>query len=417
MKRLKHIISILDTYQGIVLIAINVTLLIAGLFYSVILGNTLRYPDEKEYYAIANNLVTRGIYSIDGLHPTAYRPPGYPLLLSVLMFLGSNVVALRFFNFVLFAGTLFFLHKLTKNSFNRAAAALSIFILLLYPVLFYTAGTLYPQTFGSFLFLIFLYLIFQSERYSTKRALLAGLVVGYLILTISTFVFVFAVTLLYLILRRRPFKEVAIIFLTASLVIAPWIMRNYITFDAFIPFATNSGINLLLGNSPNTTANAGVNVDLSAYTAHAKTLSEIERDAYYRSMALHFIIENPSRAFILYLQKLLNHFNFRNELATKSEASIFKDTIMFLSFYPLLLIAVARFLLFKKYPLSQIEKYFAVIYVLNAFFQAIFFTRIRFRLSFDLLLISIAASFISNILHQSQLEGKQVRSDYFDADR
>ncbi|MCA9257139.1 MAG: hypothetical protein KDA33_15940, partial [Phycisphaerales bacterium] len=36
------------------------------------------------YGEIADHLAETGRYSIDGLHPTGYRPPAFPLLLSVL---------------------------------------------------------------------------------------------------------------------------------------------------------------------------------------------------------------------------------------------------------------------------------------------------------------------------------------------
>lgn len=81
-------------------------------------------------------------------------------------------------------------------------------------------------------------------------------------------------------------------------------------------------------------------------------MSEVERDNYYRSEAISFIKANKSRALILYLQKLLNHFSYRNELATKAEASRFKDIVMLITFYPLLLLIGIRFALFKRYHLS-----------------------------------------------------------------
>jgi hypothetical protein len=397
--KLNHVICYLDIKRARTLNVVISALVFLGLAYSIMLGNGLSYLDEKEYYAIARNLVTQGSYSLDGLHPTAYRPPGYPFLLSFLILLGSNVVALRVFNFICYAGSIFCLQKLIRFRVDPTAGTISTIAPLLYPVLFYTAGTLYPQIVASFLFLTFVALIFWSDQTSGRRALLAGLVMGCLILTVPSFVAVLFATLVFFLLRRKGGKMTMVILLSTAATLAPWAVRNYLAFGEFIPFATNSGVNLFVGNSQKTTGNSGVNVDLSAYDAQTTHMSEIQKDAYYRSLAIDFIKKDKGRAILLYFEKLLNNFNFRNELANKGEASNFKDFIMFLTYYPILLIALARFMFWKKYPLHEIEKYFATVYVSNALFQAIFFTRIRFRLPFDFVLIGIAAIFISRILH------------------
>jgi hypothetical protein len=47
--------------------------------------------------------------------------------------------------------------------------------------------------------------------------------------------------------------------------------------------------------------------------------------------------------------------------------------------------------------LDPFERLLTFIYVSNAFYQAIFFTRIRFRLPFEYLLIAMAAIFIAKL--------------------
>jgi 4-amino-4-deoxy-L-arabinose transferase-like glycosyltransferase len=403
--KITHIISFLERNERIVILNLSAIVIITGLIYSISLGNTLRYPDEKEYYSIASNIVTNGSYSLDGIHPTTYRPPAYPLFLSLFLFIGFKIIHLRILNFIMLAGSMFLLYKVVQKHSSTIAGLISVFLIMFYPVLFYSAGTLYPQTFGSFLLMIFVYYIFFNERYSNKRSILAGLAIGILMLSISTFVFVFVVTLLFLIFHRRDFKTASLVILVSCIVVAPWVARNYLVLNAFVPFSTNSGINLLLGNSPNTMPNSGVNVDLSMYSSRTSSMSEIQKDTYYRSEAIRFITENKEKAVTLYVKKVLNYFNYRNELATKMEASASRDLLMLFTYAPLFFLFVFRICLFKKYPLSNIEIYFVIVYILNACFQAIFFTRIRYRLPYDFLLIGLVSIFLSNVLKRPSRVG------------
>jgi 4-amino-4-deoxy-L-arabinose transferase-like glycosyltransferase len=395
--KFKHIIPFLERNECTVILILATIVIIAGSIYSISLGDALRYHDEREYYSIASNLVTNGSYSLDGIHPTAYRQPGYPLFLSLFLFIGFKIIHLRILNFIMLAGSMYLLYKVVQKHFTTIAGFISVILIMCYPVLFYTAGTLYPQTFGSFLLMIFIYYIFFNECYSNKRSILAGLAIGILMLSISTFVFVFVVTLLFLIFHRRDFKTASLVILVSCIVVAPWVARNYLVLNAFVPFSTNSGINLLIGNSPNTLPNSGVNVDLSMYSSQTSSMGEIQKDTYYRSEAIRFITENKEKAVTLYIKKVLNYFNYRNELATKMEASASRDLLMLFTYVPLLVLFIFRICLFKKYPLGDIEKYFVILYILNALVQAIFFTRIRFRLPYDFLLIGLVSIFLSNV--------------------
>jgi hypothetical protein len=270
--------------------------------------------------------------------------------------------------------------------------------------LFYAAGTLYPQTLGSLLFLVLLQLLSKREKTLTKDALLGGLVFGVLVLTISSFVFSLLVVVLWVGFSKGwvGVRVALIILLTALLPVGIWSARNYAVLNSFVFVSSNVGTNLLYGNSENTTPNAGSSVDISRYLAQTAGMNEIERDSYYRRQAFEFIQENKSKVLELYLFKVLNYFNYRNELVTKSEASPAKDAFMLLTYGPLLLLFCIRILMFKRFAITDLEWLFIALYLSNAFFQALFFTRIRFRLPYDFLLISVVAVFISNILSGSK---------------
>ncbi len=49
--------------------------MMAGLGYSLYLGDAVRYFDERMYLDMGRNLAELSIFSKDGVHPTSVRPP------------------------------------------------------------------------------------------------------------------------------------------------------------------------------------------------------------------------------------------------------------------------------------------------------------------------------------------------------
>jgi hypothetical protein len=80
--------------------------------------------------------------------------------------------------------------------------------------------------------------------------------------------------------------------------------------------STNSGENLLVGNSENTKPLDGRNVDISSYESVARAMDEVERDRYYRDQAIQYILGHPLESSKMYLLKVVNYFNYRNNLVT-----------------------------------------------------------------------------------------------------
>ena len=384
----------------ILLVLVSVVVL-SGTLYSFSLGNNLRYLDERVYYKLGTNIITSHQYSFDGKHPTAYRPPGYPLILSLFIFFGANIVHLRILNFVALGLCMYLLHKILKERSSPFAATVGTLFVVCYPVLFYTAGTLYPQTIGSLLFLVTIFLLTRNTK-SYRTFVILGLLFGYLILTIPIFVFVLFIIAMWFYFSKSSIVKKGIsttIFIAFSLV-GVWSARHYAVFKSLVFVSSNSGFMMLTGNSENTTPNAGPTVDISKYEAEATQLqlNEVERDSYYRSKAIVWILSHKVKALKLIFLKFLNYFNYRNDLATKSEASSAKDILMLVTYGPLLLLFVSRILFMRLLKPSTFEVLLIILYVSSALFYAIFFTRIRYRLPFDFLLIGVAAMFVQDIL-------------------
>lgn len=373
--------------------------LVAGLIYSLYLGESLRYPDEYDYIKIAHNIIDNRGFSLDGNRPTAYRPPVYPGILAITVFAGGNIFLCRLLNYLALSASLFLVYLLVRKQAGYYAGVVAIVLTLYYPIVFYTAGTLYPQTIATLLLLAIVYLYFGYGVKNGKLIILIGILFGLLILTVPTFIFAFFFFCFWILYehRKQRIKHVCALIVSCCLVVCPWTARNYAAFDSFVLVSSNAGLNLLLGNSENTTPNAGVNVDISSYGDAVVGMDEAEKDHYYARSAFDYILNNPWRAIRLYAFKFLNYFNYRNILFTKSEVSRLRELVMLFSYGPLLLLALVRLAAMRKFPLTRYERFAFFLYLLNGAFAAIFFTRIRFRVPFDFLLISICAIFLARV--------------------
>jgi hypothetical protein len=181
-------------------------------------------------------------------------------------------------------------------------------------------------------------------------------------------------------------------------VVLPWSVRNLVVMGAPVTVSTNSGRNLLLGNAEGTSMDSGTLVDLGEADVEALKLGEVERDRYYRDAALKAMCADPVGTLRLYGLKLLNYFNYRSGLATASEAAWWKDAVMLATYAPLLALLLIRLALARRFPLERVEWLLLVLYVGNAFLAAVFFTRLRFRIPFDWMLIALDVLFVGRCI-------------------
>ena len=345
---------------------------------------------------MADNMLHHGTYSYyrERIFPTAFHPPGYPLLLASLRAVKGGIPAERMLNFAALALCVLLMVRMLKGRGSVVGARWAPVLVLCYPVLFFTAGTLYPQIIATALFLLVLLMI---EAYPATRArmLAVGAVQGFLLLVSPSFILVLPLVLAmpYILRKSVPLSRVLCVAAGILLILAPWIARNYLTFHSFILLSTNGGKTLLLGNSETSAPNKGESVDLSRYDAvvEARMMSEPEVDRFYRDKALEWMAGNPQKASLLYVRKLLNYFNYRNELATKGQESRLRDLVMFFTYYPLLLLVLVRLCLIRRSPLTRFEGVLLAFYLMSALTNAVFLPRIRYRLPFDALIICLAA--------------------------
>ena len=385
---------IIRPWMGTALLVIATSLLVLWT------GTDLRFPDEIDYAGLADSLRGGNGFRMPDGALTAYRPPGFPFFLWAAAHTGHEILTAKLLQALLLGATALVCSDILKRLGARFTA-LPAWMILTYPVLLFTAATLYPQTLGSFLFVCVLWLMFFHS--SLISALLAGLLLGFLILNIPAFMLTAPILACVLLAQstlsfRHRILRVSFLTVFALAVVAPWTYRNYKVFETFVPVSTNSGLNLFLGNSPGTTPGSGIRVDRSHLDEDLDNLPEIERDRRYRQLAVDWIRTHPRKAFRLYLGKALHYFHFTNRLATASESGIGRDVIMLLTWGPLLTLFLIRPLFWKRFPFHPFERAIWILVVSNVFLSAIFFTRIRFRIPFDVLIILANAFFFNRLL-------------------
>lgn len=214
-----------------------------------------RYSTEfvDLYDQIANNLVQGNGYRIDADMPqTMVREPGYPLFLAVVFKIGGyHIEAVRLANLLLVVGICFAMMRLAKRvTGDEVIGVIAVLMFLFHP------GTLIAEARGgteiaflSVLMVFMLALLRAVEGEELWRYLLAGLILGVVVLVRSTPLFFPLFLLIYLAFtakgasgRMRLAFNVAVLVLGMVVVMVPWVIRNYGLVHQFVPTATVQGL-------------------------------------------------------------------------------------------------------------------------------------------------------------------------------
>ncbi|GIW01783.1 MAG: hypothetical protein KatS3mg058_3186 [Roseiflexus sp.] len=208
------------------------------------------YPlggDEQEYLNQALTLLRTRQY----VELRLMRPPLYAIFLAACIVAFDLLIQnLRLVQAIISAATIAPLYLLTMRLFdNRRIAIVAGLLAALNYTLAFTATELLTETLFLFAVTTIFALLSCSTSASRWRALIAGICLGALALLRSVALPLLALGAIWLGLQAG--KRAATTFaLTAILVIAPWTLRNYLTYDALIIIDTTGAENLWLDNDP-----------------------------------------------------------------------------------------------------------------------------------------------------------------------
>jgi 4-amino-4-deoxy-L-arabinose transferase-like glycosyltransferase len=180
-----------------------------------------------------------------------FHPPLYPYFIGASYALFGSLKAVRALQAGLGALLVPAVGRVGRRAFGGKAGLLAAALAAFYPELVWFSVHFWAET----LFLVLLWwgleeLLRADAESSTPRAAVAGLLFGLAILTRETLLYFVPVAALFLAARRpRAWARGGALLGAALLTVAPWTLRNWIVYDAFVPVSTAGALNLFQGNA------------------------------------------------------------------------------------------------------------------------------------------------------------------------
>lgn len=205
--------------------------------------------DAIEYDGLANSIL-KGEYSLDGIK-SMEREPGYPLYRAIIKSFTQNLFVILIIQVILFCGTIYIVGLVCKEIdperwlWGYFGASLS------YGLAFYASTHISEILTGFLLSLVGLFLIRGIKEPKTKYWFYVSFFCSLLILTRYPYALILPVSLFMLAktgLKHKINKKVIlrnslIYFFVATIIISPWLMRNYNAFGE-VNIAGRSGAGL-----------------------------------------------------------------------------------------------------------------------------------------------------------------------------
>ncbi len=194
----------------------------------------------------------------EGYAPTAWEEPLYPLLLaaSLTVFGEHGRVVMVVVHVLCFAATLGVVYQLGRRLAGPDAGLTAVALLLLIaPSLFAVLQDLTNVSLAALLVGICAWLTLRClERPSPARAAGLGCALGVSALVQATTLGFLPLAVLWVLAargagRQWPWRAALTVIAVAAMIIAPWTLRNYLTFDAFVPVKNGLGFIADLTNS------------------------------------------------------------------------------------------------------------------------------------------------------------------------
>lgn len=303
--------------------------------------NTQPIYDFKHYHDLAMSLLYNGTYAMpEGLdyikqstdyiqqgvqYPTAFRPPGYPLLLAAIYAVWPSILAAKLAN--VFFGMVWIVcaYLLGRKYFSERVGLWAAFLTAIFPPAIGYTSILGTEVVSVALLLFILCLQVYRVGGRITGPLIQGALIGFLAL-VKPYFAVFPVLHLMIMWwlnkesaaphhKRKAIKEIVLPVVYAviamAIVISPWTIRNYMAFDRFVPISTNGDFVLYINNND---LNEGLYMDaMKVPDSIFKTDRILDKNGNYnepdamkeaKSEAIKWILSHPKKFFFLGLDRL-----------------------------------------------------------------------------------------------------------------
>lgn len=203
--------------------------------------------------------------------PTAWIPPLYPLLIAAVFKLAGVYTAksawtILTINSAFSAATSIFIYEIAARCYNRKVAVWSAWLWALYPAAMqYAVHWVWEMSLTAFLLTWTLALALKmrgiplrGQKFSptTAQWLLSGLLWGLIALSNSTLLLFLPICGIWILVGSSPLtsglRKATLAALLFFAILAPWTIRNWRVFHAFVPMRDNLGAELEASSGPGT---------------------------------------------------------------------------------------------------------------------------------------------------------------------
>lgn len=355
------------------------------------------YPEtDFMWYHVKGLELSQGKGFLNGVYPyyagtpgvpTAFRPIGYPGTLALLyLVFGSKLIVGKLFNIVLSTLIMFLTYRLAKQFFNEKIAIITLALFAFSPLAIAYNSIHCSEILFSAILMLSIYLFFNKNN-----PLLIGLLIGYLTLIRPIGMFIPLIFAFFMFIKKDLKLKKKIVYIVSfavavAVVIAPWLIRNYIVFGEPV-FSTNGGYVIYVNNNDEATGSWS-----DPYKYKDSPLAKYKTDTGFDEMATHkvgkelaykWIKENPTRFVQLAFLRIANSYWYKTDdimwsLTTSlntwhpiTSKAIILEKLLYRPFY----IVVFGFIIYALYRFIRFRKidFTTFILLIFAYFNAMMF--------------------------------------------
>lgn len=272
--------------------------------------------DGLQYHSMAVSIIKD--FSIPTFGPPVnIRTPGYSLFLALFYLIYSSEIVPRILNIALSLLAIYLTYIIALKYLDGKKAIVVAFIVGLYPSVLFFATMVISEPLSMVLVLLLqVYLIKKLGRETKFTFIITGLMIGYLALVRPNLLFflpVFGIYLLFKLGIRKSIVPLVLVIIFASLVITPWIVRNYVKFGGIITLSSNGGYLFWCSNNEDLLKGNGAGkyyeYRITERWKEIKDLSIVERERECWRRGLQFYTDNPGRGLLFILKKVYRFIN------------------------------------------------------------------------------------------------------------
>jgi len=247
--------------------------------------------DEASYHNQAVRITEQG-FGAFGPNYSSKRAPLYSLVIAAVYALfGVSSLYVCILQALLSALLPFFVFGIAEKLFSRSVAYCAALITAVYPIIIFYTGVILTETLFVFLVVAATWFLIRDQK-----------ALGALTLGLSALARPVSVPLVIIF---SLWKKSWFILLLFCIVIAPWLVRNFVVLDKVVPLTTEGPYHFFACNNP-LAEGTGVwetkerNLQFKDQYGHVKN--------YYRE-GFSFIINNPKAYAVLIGQKFIRFWN------------------------------------------------------------------------------------------------------------